>query len=220
MRSFRKTTLIFALFLSLLTACADKNGESSLQSDISQGGQSNSASTETSPHTSEAGAETESDDTNTDEPEQSDAINYSPTERLLYNGEIYGYLVGSRVTEVDGKLYELDTDEVMDPFIDAESMKESCEYIGKSTPISIDLLPQQELEYASYSDAPVELYKIDENQILVYSTEEYDVPEEFSQTMFYPGKYRIYLILVKNVDPDIQEQLLAKYYRYAERFPE
>ena len=219
----KKLTLVFALSFLFLTACADTNVESAPPSNISEEAPSetidNASQTfELSTETDPADANTYETLTETDEPV---AIRYSPIPQLLYRGEIYLYIVGSDVTEVDGKYYELWPDEILEPFIDAERMKEECEYIGKSIPISIDLTPEHELELASYSDEPCELYKIDENQILVCYTVDYEISEErFKQTMFYPGTYRSYLIVVKNADGNAQANLIAKYYRYKERFPE
>lgn len=218
----KKTALIFTLSISLLTACSDTGGESAPPSNISQ--EVLSASSESAPQMSEPSAEIEPAETNTcetlTETEESNVIVYPSTEHLLYNGKQYGLLVGSRPTKVDGKLYELSENEIIEPFIDAECMKEECEYIGQSIPICIDLYPEHELELAACYDFPCELYKIDENLILVYCTEDYPVSESYIDTMFYPGTYRIHLILENGLDSQAQRDMFAKYYRYAERFPE
>lgn len=189
-------------------------------------GCTNSADSESIPpesaaQTTEQAPETESTYETVTETGEPEIIHYPPTPRLFYNGEIYAEIVGSSVAEVDGELYELLEDEIIAPFINAERMKDECEYIGESKPIDVELLPERELELASYYDVPCELYRIDENQILVYCTADYEVPEErFAQTMFYPGTYRIYTIYAKSIDTNTQVKLIAKYYRYKERFPD
>lgn len=228
MQLIKKTALIFTLSISLLTACADTGIESAPPSNISNEVLSDTA--ESTPQTFEPSTETESSEimpadteasetlTETSEPQ---IINYPPSSQLLYNGEIYTFAVGSRVTEVDGKLYELMENEIIEPFIDAERMKGECEYIGQSIPLPVESKPEHELELASYDSVPCELYKIDENLILVYCTEDFEVPKEhFGQTMFYPGTYRIYSIYNKNAEDGFLLSLYKKYYRYAERFPE
>ncbi len=219
----KKIEMVFALSLILLAACANTNIENAPPSDISEG--VSSVTIESAPQTFEPDIETKPDNINTFETlietSEPEIIRYPPTPRLLYDGEIYAFIVGSSVTEVDGKFYELMEDEIIAPFIDAERMKAECEYIGQSIPISVDFMPEHEFELASYYDVPCELYKIDENQILVCCTEDYEIPEErFKQTMFYPGTYRSYLIVVKNADGIDLVNLVAKYYRYEERFPE
>ncbi len=218
----KKLALILILAFLLLTACTDTSSISSPPSNISEEVLPNFS--ESASQTLEPSTETEPADINTyealTETGESKEILYPPTPRLLYNGEIYAYLIGSQVTEVDGKLYELRADEIIEPFIDAEQMKEECEYIGQSTPISVDFMPENELEFASYFDVPFKLYKIDEDQILAYCVEDYEIPEEqYKQTMFYPGTYRAHMICVKNLDGTGAASLIAKYYRYKERFP-
>lgn len=196
----------------LLTGCAG-NKESSFDS-VSESALPTTELTE-EPDIITAGEETEGADL-----EVEPGYQYPPTPHLLYNGEIYSYHIGSQNTEVDGKLYELMENEIIEPFIDAEKMKAECEYIGQSVPISVDVLPENELELASYFKVPCDLYIIDENQILVYCAEEYDVPERFKGTMFYPGTYRFCSIYTKALDGAAQTELIRKYYRYDERFPE
>ena len=219
----KKLTLVFVLSFLFLTACADTNVESTPPSNISE--EVPTETIDSVSQTFELSAETEPADANTYETlietGEPEVIRYPPAPQLLYGGESYVYIVGSEVTEVDGKYYELLPDEIIEPFIDAERLKAECEYIGQSIPISVDFMPEHEFELASYYDVPCELYKIDENQILVCCTEDYEIPEErFKQTMFYPGTYRSYLIVVKNADGIDLVNLVAKYYRYEERFPE
>ncbi|MDE7194189.1 MAG: hypothetical protein K2O14_09500, partial [Oscillospiraceae bacterium] len=145
---------------------------------------------------------------------------YPSKPRLMYNGEIYGVIVGDSQVEVDGKFYEVNGEEV---FIDAERMKNECEFIGKSIPNRADVEPTQELEITyAYSDDPCDLYKIDENQILMYSYTEFEIPESWKdESIVYPGTYRGHLIFLKEDKyEELEIELVKKYYRYAERFPE
>ncbi|MDE7193270.1 MAG: hypothetical protein K2O14_04795 [Oscillospiraceae bacterium] len=145
---------------------------------------------------------------------------HTPIQLLMYNNEIYSFIVGSSQVEIDGKYYELDGEEV---FIDAERMKNECEYIGESISVTDDYIPTRELELTfANSNMPCQLYKIDENQILVYSNEEFEIPERYSEwAIVYPGTYHIHLILLKSdKSEELEFELVKKYYRYAERFPE
>ena len=219
----KKIEMVFALSLILLAACANTNIENAPPSDISEG--VSSVTIESAPQTFEPDIETKPDNINTFETlietSEPEIIRYPSTPRLLYDGEIYAFIVGSSVTEVDGKFYELMEDEIIAQFIDAERMKAECEYIGQSIPISDDFMPEHEFELTSYYDVPCELYKVDEDQILVYCPEEYEITDDrFKQTMFYPGTYQVCLIVVKGADEKTQANLIAKYYRYKERFPE
>lgn len=218
----KKLALILILAFLLLTACTDTSSISSPPSNISEEVLPNFS--ESASQTLEPSTETEPADINTyealTETGESKEILYPPTPRLLYDGEIYAFIVGSSVTEVDGKFYELMEDEIIAPFIDAERMKAECEYIGQSIPISVDFMPEHEFGLASYYDVPCELYKVDEDQILVYCPEEYEITDDrFKQTMFYPGTYQVCMIVVKGADEKTQANLIAKYYRYKERFP-
>lgn len=146
-------------------------------------------------------------------------FHYPSSPCLMYNGEIYYYIVGSQQVEIDGDFYEIDGEKA---FIDAERMKNECEYIGGSISVTDGYVPIREFELTSAaSDMPCELYKIDENLILVYSTEEFEIPESYSEwAIVYPGTYRMHWILTKELSTEFCDELIAKYYRYTERFPE
>ena len=129
-------------------------------------------------------------------------------------------IAGSRQLDIDGKYCEL-YNEPKEVFIDAERMKDECEYIGKSIPNPDGFAtPSQELE-VTLTDVSGDLYKIDENQILLYSPEEYEISEEYSDKSFYPGTYRIHRVYLKEDKyQELSFGLIAKYYHYKERFPD
>lgn len=218
----KKTIAIGALVLFFLTGCSDKtNNESSIPSAVS----------DTAPQTAEPSREinsattveatNEETYTATDEELFYPAGSSNPdTSMLLYNGEKYIIVAGSHQVKIDGKYYELlyYPEEV---FIDAERMKDECEYIGESIPNPDGFAtPSQELE-VTLTDVSGELYKIDENQILLYSTEEYNISDEYSDESFYPGTYRIQRVYLKEEKyQELYISLVVKYYRYKERFPD
>lgn len=193
----------------LLTGCANTTNSESITSDGVSESISSAQEPEIDLNTTEVETETEDH-----------RINLSPYPELMYNGELYTYGIYSAQTESDGKYYEADGG--VDAFIDAESLKNECEYIGESIP-NPDYLtkPSRELEVTN-SDEVYELYKIDENQILLYSAKDLEIPDTWrSQAIVYPGTFRRHYILIRADKYDeLIGELEAKYYRYAESFPE
>ncbi len=211
-----KKALITSALLAalLLSGCADTTS-----SEVSLSNQSSESILQTTEQHNETESTVDTPVEETQIETEDNYIRYPSHIRLMYNGEVYGELIASSQVEIDGKYYELEGDEA---FIDAERMKNECEYIGQSISVLDDHVPSRELEltYAN-SELPCELYKIDEHQILVYSAEEFEIPERYSEwAIVYPGTYRIQFILVNDIPGELQYELIAKYYRYEERFPE
>ncbi len=199
-----KKALITATLLAalLLSGCANSTNSESILSDSVSENISSPQEPEIDPNTTEA----ETEDHH---------IYISPYPELMYNGELYTYGIYSAQTELDGKYYEADIG--VDAFIDAESLKNECEYIGESIPNADYLVkPSRELE-VTYSDEVYELYKIDEDQILLYSAKDLDIPDTWrANAVVYPGTFRRHYILIKADKYDeLIGELEAKYYRSA-----
>lgn len=203
----KKLAIVSLLLVLLLTGCAD-NQKTSLNNVSDNAFQTKETSKEVNASTEELATETEDN-----------SVLISPYPSLMYNGTIYVYLVYSAQTELDGRYCEVDGGE--DAFVDAERMRNECDYIGESIPNPDNYArPDQELE-VTCSDEVYELYKIDENQVLLYSTRDLDIPESWqSIAAVYPGTFRRHYILIRNDKYDeLSGDLQAQYYRLNERFP-
>lgn len=145
------------------------------------------------------------------------ALTGTPHPQIMYNGELYVASIYSNQLEVDGEFYEFTGEKA---FVDAEKIKKECEYLGVSIPAANDdarEAPTKELETTGSYGETWELYKIDENQILMLNTEKRNITNEIFPKAAYFGEVNDYWIALKTgLSDEIYEDLTKKYYRLNE----
>lgn len=214
----KKTVSILtaAVLLLTLTACADNNTNPEIGSNDTtvmepSAAEATSAApkAETSPQTSKS--------ENSSETDSKYAPTGTPHPQLMYNNELYTACIYSNQLEVNGEFYEFTGEKA---YIDAEKIKKECEYLGVSVPAAKDdaqETPVNELETTGSYGETWELYKIDENQILMFNTEKRNITKEDFPNSAYFGEVNDYWIALKSEAYDeIYEELEKKYYRLDE----